>query len=437
MPDRHALHRRNLVLAFLLVWLLSGFAHSQEARAQSLNQRFRPRTAYANRIHVDTTTAIGGWESQAFDPAKCYPLGVWEQIGGDSSAPRTNRQVLRINPFPGNDVPNYYLRTANSASWFSPMHTSWADPYERWRCIWTGWAPKLAPGTGQYDHVVNWLRPNWFDGPPTYTTADQRPLVAFVCPHGRWGDSQERDMSFYSAVECRAWGLNHLVDGFYEACKRLDAMGVKIIKHDGSPGLSERYLKQGVDAFREQDALNQLSNAAIALDAVVTRPEADAEGDNASDPDGIDERTGDAYWSRGQGTLMEGIVVGDTDPSQHWLTKSWPICTFYPAMADRWLSPQAGFAVGHYPVIGTSPWNTLYGANRWIVVYVAANEADWGLTTFDASWGSNATADAYLAAYIVKIKAIYALHAHTIVMIPHNVASLAAKRGVTAASFLP
>lgn len=342
-------------------------------------------------------TRIGGWQSERFDPAKLYPIGWWELVGGHMDISPLNRRVRTIN----GDNP-------------TPMHPHWVDPYERWRRIWPSWRAKFDGENGDVAPAIEWLRPGWLgDAPPT--DDPRRPVVFFWCPHGKRDESRAHNLDFYSAVTARADGLDYLVDGFYEGCKRLDAMGVKVIKHDGSPGLDNRYARMGDAAYRTQHELNKFSNAAIGLDALVMAKR-----------HGIDEKTGDEYWARGQGCLFEGMPSLDSPQARAWLDKPWPIVSVYRNDCLRVMDPQAPWAVGRFPVAGSPEFTKVYGAKRYFFWCLYLDE--WGVGKGEGNaWASRDVAVPYIKEYARHVRELFELVPQSIVLLPKGLPELCAR----------
>lgn len=352
-----------------------------------------------------TTTNIGAWQAEKFDLAKCLPIGIWDQL---TDAPNlvANRRVRRINPDAAGTVAGRADLT-----------------------IFPSWRARFDAARGDIPAFVEWLRPGWISTEKAIPVTEKRPVIQFWAPSGGYGDYRATNMDFFSGVEAKAEGLDHLVDGFHEGCRRMNTLGVQIIKHDGSPGIDRRYDNHTLTAYKTQHALNVASRAAIGLDAIVAT-------ERTATP-GINEKTGDDYSKKGQGVLMEG-VPDPSDPKQApWLGKPWPIACVWSNAKPR-LFEQAEWAKGRWPAAGTPQFDANMGAERW---YVWCLEFDFSPTTggpqnyYDKAWGDQGLAARIVSDWAQRIAAVRAKCPRSICLIPNGIPQLCMKHGIPASAF--
>lgn len=341
------------------------------------------------------TSLVSQFQSRVYDPAKVRPVGIWQLVGGVDSVSMLNRCVGIIDP----------VRSRMQKAAGEWPHPAWkpkqGEPFwESWRLIcesWDEWAQLNLP------QAIDWLAPNWLNprvGQTTATADGPHPAILFHAPHGKCPESfMGGNMDFDSRGVADRDGLTHLTNGFGELCNRLHAVGITPIIHDGSPTN---------DVWRGY----RFPRAVIGLDAAPIY-----------DLKGVVGECARYMQKDGDGVGIEGVCPKDDTRAREWYDQTdYQFHSIFDNDAEKVVpGMQKPWAVGRFPLAGTSEFTQVYGDRYW---FFQLYTGSFGLKWPENGFASEPDAKAYLTAYAAKCKWLRTLFPKCVVLLEHRLAML-------------
>ena len=407
------------------------------------------RVAHRYRVDVKSSgTELGAHEARQYDAADLLRVGCWHLHGGNDDAGAVAGMVRAIDPvayalYFSQQMPpaawvNKYKSASEPYNWApnSPTYTlndethprleynlqAYSEPpYELWRIRWPNWPMWISANVPV---IVEWLDPGRLKG--TKFGAPY-PYMHFHSPHhgikNVWLDG---DMQFYASNDCYEWGLDWMVDGFYEQMRYLHALGVTCAIQIGRPGKSNQYALRGQRQYDDVVRRCRYGRVQVALDAAV-----------GGLVDGIDGQTAQLFHDAGDGVGIEGVFPLNSAPEvMAWLETPYQMNVYGPDFFDR-VHPdyQKGWAEANFTTLDDPDFDDDYGYRWWLIQLPLNWYRDDPITGFD--FANDATADAYLAAYAAKVRELLAMHPRVIALLPFGLPQLAAARRFRVENFLP
>jgi len=400
----------------------------------------------AKDIPLNTESKVGQWQTRTFNPDKIKKIGFFQTCISDAAGlMAANCGVLspwlaELNANIPMPLSTWYNRYTASGGAVEPYIWNANDPTKTEYQAGAYWWPafenfRLQPFRDWIAYfqamiplVVNWLAPGWLNIATNVpdTTADS-PFLYFFSPHGKIPETRDVGMDFYNSCTAIEYGFNYLVDGFYEQCRYLHALGVTVGIHIGHPSQNQSYTLRPRAHYNDVMSRIKYGRVKVGLDAAVT--------EDASN--GITATcAADLYDSgHGDGVGIEGTPDINLPTQMSWVSKPYDFHVLSQGAFPR-IHPdyQASWAVAQgYPVMGSTQFANTYGANRWWYFILSAN--DFGLSCPDFT-ASAATIDAYLTAFATGTKRIFSLWPKSVCLLPYSTLGLAMVRRKTAASFI-
>ena len=407
------------------------------------------RVAHRYRVDVKSAgTELGAHEARQYDAANLLRIGCWTTHGGADNAGAMAALVSAIDPVahslqfsspmphaawtskytsasePYNWAPNSPTYTDGDGTWPRPEYNLQAygvPPFELWRLKWPSWPTWFQCNLPL---VIEWLDPGRLKG---VKFGGPHPYFHIQSPHhGLKNVWLAGNMQFYAANDCYEWGLDWLVDGFYEYTRYLHALGITVAIQMGHPGLANQYALRGRRQYDDAVRRCLYGRVQVALDAVVI-----------ADVNGIDGETAQMFHESGNGVGIEGAYpLNSPQQTLDWSDTPYQQNVYGPDFFDRCHPDyQKGWATAHFPTLTDESFDDDYGPRWWLIQLPLNWYRDDPITGFD--FLNDATADAYLAAYAAKVRDLLAMRPNIIALLPFGLPQLCAARRFRVENFLP
>lgn len=412
------------------------------------------RVSHRYRVDVKSSaTELAAHEARTYDAAQLLRIGCWTTHGGSDDAGAMAGLVRNIDPVA---AALWFSQTMPNAAWTTKYSSftapyNWnpnlptytlndethprieynlqayqAAPWELWRIRWPNWPLWLQCNMPV---VVEWLDPGRLKGAKF---GGPYPYFHIQSPHhGLKNVWLAGNMQFYASNDCYEWGLDWLVDGFYEYTRYMHALGITTAIQVGHPGLANQYALRGQRQYNDVMRRFAYGRVQVALDAAVI-----------ADVNGIDGQCAAELHARGDGVGIEGAFpLNSPQQTLDWIDTPYQMNVFGDDFFDR-VHPdyQKGWAVGNFPTLDDESFDDDYGFRWWLVQLPLNWYRDDPIAGFDfpLADGSNVGAiDAYLAAYAAKVRELLSMRPNIIALLPFGLPQLCGARRFRVENFLP